>query len=70
MKRKHSFNFICGCTLLLLTVLLIAGGLFLSPYGPDEMDAASKNLAPSLKHLFGTDHYGRDVYMKISRPSR
>ena len=40
MKRKHSFNFICGCALLLLTVLLIAGGLFLSPYGPEEMDAA------------------------------
>ena len=66
MKRKHSFNFICGCTLLLLTVLLIAGGLFLSPYGPDEMDAASKNLAPSLKHLFGTDHYGRDVYTRVA----
>ena len=66
MKRKHSFNFICGCTLLLLTVLLIAGGLFLSPYGPDEMDVASKNLAPSLKHLFGTDHYGRDVYTRVA----
>ncbi|MBR4812858.1 MAG: ATP-binding cassette domain-containing protein, partial [Lachnospiraceae bacterium] len=63
---KHSFNFICGCTLLLLTVLLIAGGLFLSPYGPDEMDAALKNLAPSLKHLFGTDHYGRDVYTRVA----
>ena len=66
MKRKHSFNFICGCTLLLLTVLLIAGGLFLSPYGADEMDVASKNLAPSLKHLFGTDHYGRDVYTRVA----
>ena len=66
MKRKHSFNFICGCALLLLTVLLIAGGLFLSPYKPDEMDAAAKNLGPSLKHLFGTDHYGRDVYTRVA----
>ena len=69
MKRKHSFNFICGCVLLLLTVLLIAGGLFLSPYNPDEMDSAAKNLGPSLKHLFGTDHYGRDVYTRVAHGS-
>ena len=66
MKRKHSFNFICGCVLLLLTVLLIAGGLFLSPYGADDMDAAARNLAPSWKHIFGTDHYGRDVYTRVA----
>ena len=66
MKRKHSFNFICGCALLLLTVLLIAGGLFLSPYGAEDMDAAARNLAPSWKHLFGTDHYGRDVYTRVA----
>ena len=66
MKRKHSFNFICGCALLLLTVLLIAGGLFLSPYGADDMDAAARNLAPSWKHIFGTDHYGRDVYTRVA----
>ena len=69
MKRKHSFNFLCGCVLLLLTVLLIAGGLFLSPYNPDEMDSAAKNLGPSLKHLFGTDHYGRDVYTRVAHGS-
>ena len=69
MKRKHSFNFICGCVLLLLTVLLIAGGLFLSPYNPDEMDSAAKNLGPSLKHFFGTDHYGRDVYTRVAHGS-
>ena len=69
MKRKHSFNFICGCALLLLTVLLIAGGLFLSPYGPEDMDAASKNLGPSCKHLFGTDHYGRDIYTRVAHGS-
>ena len=66
MKRKHSFNFICGCALLLLTVLLIAGGLFLSPYGVDDMDATARNLAPSWKHIFGTDHYGRDVYTRVA----
>ena len=69
MKRKHSFNFLCGCVLLLLTVLLIAGGLFLSPYNPDEMDSAAKNLGPSLRHLFGTDHYGRDVYTRVAHGS-
>ena len=66
MKRKHSFNFICGCVLLLLTIILIAGGLFLTSYGPDDMDYTSKTLAPSLKHLFGTDHRGRDVYTRVA----
>ena len=66
MKRKHSFNFICGCVLLLLTVALIAGGLLLSPYNPDEMDASVRNFGPSWKHLFGTDHFGRDVFTRVS----
>ncbi|MBO4627441.1 MAG: ATP-binding cassette domain-containing protein [Lachnospiraceae bacterium] len=66
MKRKRSFNFICGCTLLILTFLLIVGGLLFTPYGPDEMDSSLKNLAPSWKHLFGTDHFGRDVYTRVA----
>ena len=45
--------------------LLALIGIFYTPYDPEKMDAAAKNLAPCLKHLLGTDNYGRDVLSRI-----
>lgn len=66
MKRVRSFNFICGCTLLILALIIVLGGVVLSPYDPDAMDGSLKFAAPSLKHLFGTDHFGRDVFTRVA----
>ncbi len=66
MKTRKSFNFICGCVLLALTAGVVAGGLLLSPYDPDEINAAVKNAAPSLRHWFGTDRSGRDVFTRVA----
>lgn len=35
------------------------------PYDPDATDVASRFLAPSLTHLLGTDHLGRDVLARM-----
>ena len=65
MKRYRSFNFIAGGIFLGLTVLLVLWGLIRTPYDPTEVNSAIKNSAPSLKHLFGTDQFGRDVLSRV-----
>lgn len=65
MKRYRSFNFIAGGIFLGLTVLLVLWGLIRTPYDPTEVNSAIKNSAPSLRHLFGTDQFGRDVLSRV-----
>lgn len=65
MKRYRSFNFIAGGIFLGLTVLLVLWGLIRTPYDPTEVHAAIKNAPPSLRHLFGTDQFGRDVLSRV-----
>lgn len=53
--------------LILLSVVLAAFlvSLFWTPYDPYATDAASKLLAPSAAHPFGTDNFGRDVLSRV-----
>lgn len=52
---------------LIIIVLLFIVALFaplIAPYGYQEQDYSAVRLSPSLKHLFGTDHLGRDVFSR------
>lgn len=40
-------------------------GLFWTPYSTTEMSAAERFVGPSLKHLFGTDNFGRDIFSRV-----
>ena len=44
--------------------------LFYTPYNYNAMDKTARSLAPSLKHLFGTDSYGRDIFSRAIFGSR
>lgn len=46
-------------------VFMIAFAPLLTPYGYDDQDYTSRELAPSLEHLFGTDQYGRDIFTRV-----
>jgi peptide/nickel transport system permease protein len=53
---------------LFLIVTVIAAALISfvwTPYDVEAIDISSKLQAPSLQHLFGTDHFGRDVLSMI-----
>ena len=51
-------------TLCLLTVLALAIPL-LSPYDAGALDIMGRLQAPSAKHWFGTDEFGRDIFTRV-----
>lgn len=61
---RKKLNIFC-LFLFAVIVLMILFANFVAPYGPDDQDIMAKNLAPSLQHLAGTDHLGRDVFSRI-----
>ncbi|NLW70838.1 MAG: ABC transporter permease [Eubacteriaceae bacterium] len=54
-------GFIFIATLVALVVLVP----ILSPYTYDGMEMENRNALPSLKHIFGTDRFGRDIFVRI-----
>ncbi len=61
-NRRRKTLFVLGAAVTYLTVVLLAG-LFLSPECY-EIDYSAKFTAPCLKHPFGTDYMGRDMFFR------
>ncbi|MDO4990522.1 MAG: ABC transporter permease [Eubacteriales bacterium] len=61
--KDRSFRTGAVITGFVLVVLLI--GLFWTPYDPNAMNAAEKMLSPCLRHPFGTDNFGRDIFSRV-----
>ncbi|MGN0403481.1 MAG: ABC transporter permease [Acetatifactor sp.] len=71
MKKRGSGKWnrylITGLIMTGLAVLLGVIGFFWTPYSTTAMSASEKFLAPSLKHLFGTDNFGRDIFSRVMK---
>lgn len=65
IKKKHNYNLIIGCALTGFLLLITLVGQFWTPYSETAMSAASKNMAPCLKHLMGCDNFGRDILSRV-----
>ncbi len=53
---------------LVVIVVLVLSCVFanvIAPYSPSEMDAANRLSGCSVKHILGTDSYGRDTFTRI-----
>ena len=61
----RSRNFVMGLTLTAIFALAALISLFWTPYDVTQLDIASKLQKPSAEHLFGTDHFGRDILSMI-----
>lgn len=48
----------------LMTALALVGCVW-TPYSPTAMSGSEKFAAPSLRHLFGTDNFGRDIFSRV-----
>ena len=63
LKKHKRFTILLGCILLLILVAILAP--ILSPYDPDKMILIDSQLKPGMKHLMGTDVFGRDIFSRI-----
>jgi peptide/nickel transport system permease protein len=50
-----------GSTIVAVIALAAAAAPLIAPYGPNDQDLEAALGAPSWRHLFGTDQFGRDV---------
>ena len=63
--RQRNIPLLLGATLTIVLLLIVLGGGLLQPFGPTEISAGSRLDGPSLTHLLGTDHLGRDVFSRV-----
>ena len=64
-KKQKNYELILGVSITLFMVILLLVGIVFTPYDPDAMNGSAKFAAPSLAHLFGCDHFGRDVFSRV-----
>lgn len=63
--QKWNKYLIAGLIMTGLAVLLGILGFFWTPYSTTEMNAAERFAAPSFRHIFGTDNFGRDIFSRV-----
>ena len=66
LKKGNPYLWI-GLFMTGVAVILAVVGLFWTPYSTTEMSSAERFVAPSLKHLFGTDNFGRDIFSRVMK---
>lgn len=64
MNRKNK-KFIIGMIVVGILIALAVVSLFYTPYDPEAMNIKEKFQAPSLKHIMGTDNFGRDIFSRV-----
>ena len=63
---------LAGLIILIITFFIAIFAPFIAPYDPDKIDESCNGIPfpPGLKHLFGTDNYGRDYLSRAIYGSR
>ncbi len=62
--KKQKTGLIIGIVITSIMILAVIISFFYLPYDPNAINGEEKFLRPSLKHIFGTDNYGRDVFCR------
>ena len=65
MIKGKNAHFKAGAIITGIMLILIIIGMFWTPYDPNAMNGAEKMAAPSMRHLFGTDNFGRDIFSRV-----
>ncbi len=65
MINTKDRNFRTGAVITGVMLFIIFLGILWTPYDPNAMSGAEKMAAPSLRHLFGTDNFGRDILSRV-----
>lgn len=62
LKRKTA---VLGLIIILLLVVIAIIGPSIAPYDYNEYDYMNVLTEPTPEHIFGTDHYGRDIFSRM-----
>lgn len=63
--RSLPTSFLLG-SLILITILLLVGfSDIIAPFNPLEQNPNIRLQPPSSRYLFGTDHFGRDIFSRV-----
>jgi len=63
--KHNNWFFKAGFILTAVMVGVVLLGQIWTPYDPNAMDASVKAQGPTLRHLLGTDFFGRDILSRI-----
>lgn len=69
-KLKNNQMTLVGLAILGAMILLSLLVSFISPFDPNKINIIERFQAPSVKHWFGTDEVGRDIFTRILYGSR
>ncbi len=64
---KWNKYLVAGLVMTGLALTLGILGAFWTPYSTTAMSASEKFAPPSLRHLFGTDNFGRDIFSRVMK---
>lgn len=67
LKRRGNPYLWIGLFMTGTAVLMALVGAFWTPSSTTAMSAAERFLAPSLRHPFGTDNFGRDILSRVMK---
>lgn len=65
--RKQNKYFLVGLAMTCLAMILGILSLLWTPCSPTAMSAAERFHGPSLRHVFGTDNFGRDIFSRVMK---
>ena len=77
MKKKHgqfadiwkrllkSRTAVFGMIILAIVILVAIFAPWIAPYGYDDQNYDETFQSPSLKHIMGTDNFGRDIFSRV-----
>ena len=63
--RRRNLSLVVGATLTAALLFVVLVGGLVQPFGPTEIGVGGNLESPSLTHLLGTDHMGRDVFSRV-----
>ena len=65
LLKKNDRSFRIGLTIAVIMAAMALIGYVWTPYDPTAIVGSQKFLPPSLRHLFGTDSFGRDIFSRV-----
>lgn len=69
-KKQINTTLLIGCLIVGAFIVMALFPSLFTGFHPDEIDSSAMLQAPSLKHWFGTDNYGRDLFTRCIHATR